>query len=166
MDIKKYNMGSYFAIGLSFLNIILFFMPFTFSRVVPSEISAYGMFLNMFDPVHAEGVGALLLNAGYNEATGSVYSAFAYIIPILAVIFLCFSVMIIAYCFVDLYGLRANKKLVTYLSYGLVVLLVIISILLIIRSGQVAGGVGIGYGLVMAFVTSSMLAVMRYLKIQ
>ena len=166
MDIKKYNMGSYFAIGLSFLNIILFFMPFTFSRLVPSEISAYGMFLNMFDPVHAEGVGALLINAGYNETTGIMYSALAYIIPILAVIFLCFSVMIVVYSFVDLYGLKANKKLVTYLSYGLVVILLIISVLLIIRSGQVAGGIGIGYGLVMAYVTSSMLAVMRYLKIQ
>ncbi len=166
MDIKKYNMGSYFAIGLSFINIILFFMPFTFSRIIPSQISAYGMFLNMFDPVHAEGVGASLLNAGYNEGVGVVYSVYAYIIPIMAVVFLCFSVMIMVYSFVDLYGLRANKKLVTYLSYALVIILVIISILLIIRSGQVAGGIGIGYGLVMAFVTSSILAVMRYLKIQ
>ena len=167
LDFKKYNMGTYFAIGLSFLNIIFYFMPFIYSKLVESQLSGYQLLLLMFDPVNATGVGASLFN-DYTQA-GVAFNPLAYIISILAFVFLCISVAIIIYCFLDLMGYRANKKLVTYLSYTLLLILMLIIILVFIRSElfvSASKGIAIGYGLIMALISSIFLNVLRFLKIQ
>lgn len=167
IDIKKYNVGTYLVLGLSFLNIIFYFMPFVYGKLVESQLSGYDLLLLMFDPSSATGVGASLFNDP--SMAGMQFSPYGYVIAILSFLYLCISFVIIIFCFLDLMGYRANKKMVSYLAYSLVFVLVVTLLLIVVRSeftSSASRGIGLGYGLIVGLTSSLIMSILRVLKIK
>ena len=167
VDLKKYNMGTILAISLSFLIAIFYFTPFLYNGLIGSQISGYEMFLLMFEPTKATGVGASLFNV-YTEV-GMQFSPLAYIVTILSFLLFIVAIAIIIFGFVDMMGYRGNKKIVTYLCYSMVGIVALIMFLAMLRAetaSNVNNGIEIGYGLILSLIASVFLSLLRYLKIK